>query len=122
MYVTVSKKHRFRRFQKLDMSAIRERGLTPLPLQKVDKIWALYSNSILIWVQKDSWVEEILLLKVWVKVGGGEYKLQVMDSHPVNKCIYIYFFIYSLWSGNLITRQYRINLEFSDRREKYWFR
>ena len=35
------------------------------------QISAIHINSILIWVQKDIWVQDILLLEVWVNGGGG---------------------------------------------------
>ena len=43
-------------------------------------------------VKKYIWVEEILLLEVLGRGGGGGYKLKVqgMDSCPVNECIYIF--------------------------------
>ena len=45
-------------------------------------------NSILIWAQKDIWVEEILLLGY--EGGGSKLKVQGMDSYPlisVNICM-----------------------------------
>ena len=47
---------------------------------------ARHINSMLILVQKDIWVQEILLLEVLV-MGGGGFKLKVQgtDSYPVRE-------------------------------------
>ena len=61
------------------------------------KIQKSGSNTQIVsrWVQKDIWVEGILLLEVWVKVGGGSQinYVQGKDSYPVKKCINTYMYI-----------------------------
>ena len=54
---------------------------------------------MLISVQKDIWVQEILLLEVLVMCyggGGSKLKVQGTDSYPVNECVSIYIYIASL--------------------------
>ena len=58
------------------------------PNIKKSKIWARYTNSILIWVEKYIWVEEILLLEVWAMAVSSE--VLGAGSYPVNKYTHIY--------------------------------
>ena len=56
---------------------------------KNSKIRARHINHMLIWVQKDIWVQEILLFEEWVMGGGSKLKVQGKDSYSVNECIHL---------------------------------